>query len=106
MNPGAVLFPTMYELLIGMLKLPKYRCFIDNRLMAGEDCGGYARRLWRLCEEEEKSKSMVGTLRVRQKWPFLALSWSGRAPVGTGGLVYMLGLIGIDFGSFLDTFVF
>ena len=57
-------------------------------------------------EEEEKSKSMVGTLRVRQKWPFLALSWSGRAPVGTGGLVYMLGLIGIDFGSFLDTFVF
>ena len=53
----------------------------------GEDCGGYARRLWRLCEE--KSKSMVGTLRVRQKWPFLALSWSGRAPVGTGGLVYM-----------------
>ena len=79
--------------------------------MAGEgeggDCGGYARRLWRLCaEKEEKSKSMVGTLRVRQKWPFLALSWSGRAPVGTGGLVYMLGLIGIDFGSFLDTFVF
>ena len=99
----------MYELLIGMLKLPKYRCFIDNRLMAGEDCGGYARRLWRLCEEEEKeekSKSMVGTLRVRQKWPFLALSWSGRAPVGTGGLVYMLGLIGIDFGLFPDTFVF
>ena len=64
-----------------------------------EDCGGYARR-------RRKSKSMVGTLRVRQKWPFLALSWSGRAPVGTGGLVYMLGLIGIDFGSFLDTFVF
>ena len=46
----------MYELLIGMLKLPKYRCFIDNRLMAGEDCGGYARRLWRLCEEKEKEK--------------------------------------------------
>ena len=64
----------------------------------GEGCGGYARR--------RKSKSMVGTLRVRQKWPVLALSWSGRAPVGTGGLVYMLGLIGIDFRSFLDTFVF
>jgi hypothetical protein len=75
-------------------------------MAGGENCGGYARRLWRLCEEEEKSKSMVGTLRVRQKWPFLAFSWSGRAPVGTGGLVYMLGLIGIDFGSFLDTFVF
>ena len=46
----------MYELLIGMLKLPKYRCFIDNRLMAGEDCGGYARRLWRLCEEKEEKE--------------------------------------------------
>ena len=32
MNPGAVLFPTMYEMLIGMLKSWKYRCFIDNRL--------------------------------------------------------------------------
>ena len=69
-----------------------------------EDCGGYARRRRR--RRRRKSKSMVGTLRVRQKWPFLALSWSGRAPVGAGGLVYMLGLMGIDFGSFLDTFVF
>jgi len=42
MNPGAVLFPTMYEMLIGMLKLSKYRCFIDNRL------NGW-RKLRRLC---------------------------------------------------------
>ena len=32
MNPGAVLFPTMYEMLIGILKSSKYRCFIDIRL--------------------------------------------------------------------------
>ena len=53
-DPDAVLFPTMYEMLIGMLKSSKYRCFIFNRLMAdGEDCGGYARRLWRLCEKKK-----------------------------------------------------
>ena len=44
----------------------------------------------------------------------LIWSWSswytwytvGMTPAGLGGLIYMLGFIGIDFGSFLDTFVF
>ena len=78
--------------------------------MAGEDCGGYARRLWRLCEEEEEEEKKQEYGRhpsgPTKMAVFLAFSWSWRAPVGTGGLVYMLGLIGIDFGSFLDTFVF
>ena len=66
----------MYELLIGMLKLPKYRCFIDNRLMAGEDCGGYARRLWRLCEEEKKQeygRHPSGPTKMAVFWLFLGL---------------------------------
>ena len=63
MNPGAVLFPTMYELLIGMLKSSKYTCFIDSRL------NGWRRRRRR----RRKSKSKVGTLRVRQQvWSHFA----------------------------------
>ena len=42
MNPGAVLFPTMYEMLIGILKSWKYRGYIDNRLN-----GWRRRRRWR-----------------------------------------------------------
>ena len=62
-----------------------------------DDCGGYARR---------KARVWSAPFGSDKNGRFLAFSWSGRAPVGTGGLVYMLGLIGIDFGSFLDTFVF
>ena len=107
MNPGAVLFPTMYEMLIGMLKLSKYRCFIDIRLN-----GWRRRRLRRLCAKivevmrGEKARVWSAPFGSDKNGRFLAFSWSGRAPVGTGGLVYMLGLIGIDFGLFPDTFVF
>ena len=95
----------MYEMLIGMLKWSKYRCFIDNRL------NGWRRKLRRLCAtivevmRGEKARVWSAPFGSDKNGRFLAFSWSGRAPVGTGGLVYMLGLIGIDFGSFLDTFV-
>ena len=108
MNPGAVLFPTMYEMLIGMLKSSKYRGFIADRL------NGW-RRLRRLCakivevmrgEKQEYGRHPSGPTKMAVFWLFLGLEGPLLAPVGTGGLVYMLGLIGVDFGSFLDTFVF
>ena len=37
MNPGAVLFLTMYEMLIGILKSLNYRCFLIIGLKAGEE---------------------------------------------------------------------
>ena len=59
MNPGAVLFPTMYDMLIVMLESWKYWCLMMIGLVTEEE------------EEEEggggKSHCKVGTRWVRQK---------------------------------------
>ena len=80
MNPGAVLFPTMYEMLIGILKLSKYRCFIDIRLN-----GWRRRRLRRLCakivevmrgeggEKQEYGRHPSGPTKMAVFWLFLGL---------------------------------
>ena len=76
MNPGAILFPTMYEMLIGMLKSSKYRCFIDIRL------NGWRRKLRRLCativevmrgEKQEYGRHPSGPTKMAVFWLFLGL---------------------------------
>ena len=77
MNPGAILFPTMYEMLIGMLKSSKYRCSIDNRL------NGW-RKLRRLCakivevmrgegEKQEYGRHPSGPTKMAVFWLFLGV---------------------------------
>ena len=46
------------------------------------------------------------TLKNGPNGRFLAVFGSGMAPVDLGDLIYVLEFIGIDFGSFLDTFIF
>ena len=78
MNPGAVLFPTMYEMLIGMLKSSKYRGFIADRL------NGWRRKLRRLCakivevmrgggEKQEYGRHPSGPTKMAVFWLFLGL---------------------------------
>ena len=37
MKPGAVLFPTMYDMLVAMLESWKHGCFLMIGLVAGEE---------------------------------------------------------------------
>ena len=39
MKPGAVLFPTMYDMLVAMLESWKQGCFLMIGLVAGEEGG-------------------------------------------------------------------
>ena len=39
MKPGAVLFPTMYDMLVAMLESWKHGCFLMIGLVAGEEGG-------------------------------------------------------------------
>ena len=56
MNPGAVLFPTMYDMLIVMFESWKYWCLMMIGLVTGEGEGG------------GKSHCKVGTRWVRQRF--------------------------------------
>ena len=40
MKPGAVFFPTMYDMLVAMLESWKHGCFLMIGLVAGEEGGG------------------------------------------------------------------
>ena len=39
MKPGALLFPTMYDMFVGMLELWKHGCFLMIGLVAGSEEG-------------------------------------------------------------------
>ena len=78
MNPDAVLFLTMYEMLIGMLKSSKYRGFIADRL------NGWRRKLRRLCativevmrgEKQEYGRHPSGPTKMAVFGSFLV--WKG-----------------------------
>ena len=57
MKPGAVLFPTMYDMFVAMLESWKHGCFLMIGLVAGEEEGEEE-------EEEEEGEEGEGEKRL------------------------------------------